>query len=107
MSVAIPCFAGLARNKGGFYAARRDAEQRQRAGRIKAMSGASLSLLCVVRSLSCLLSTAAFGEGRLSHILQDADYEAHCTELITTVLALTKTPVAPTMARILTEEALT
>ncbi len=63
-----------------------DLRAERSAGRIGDVRAEALLNLVVTQNISFFI-LAAFKRAATGHTLEDADYEAHCTELITTVLA--------------------
>jgi hypothetical protein len=84
---AIPYAQELARARGEFLRhLEEDLRAERNAGRIGDVRAEALLNLVVTQNISFFI-LAAFKRAATGHTLEDADYEAHCTELITTVLA--------------------
>ncbi|EKY02792.1 transcriptional regulator, TetR family [Porphyromonas catoniae F0037] len=84
---AIPYAQELSRARGEFLRhLEEDLRAERSAGRIGDVHAEALLNLVVTQNISFFI-LATFKRAATGHILQDADFEAHCTELVTTVLA--------------------
>ena len=84
---ALPYAQELAQARGIFLQhLEEDLQAERRAGRISDVGGEALLNLVITQNISFFI-LASFRRAATGHILEDADYEAHRTELITTVLA--------------------
>lgn len=84
---AIPYAQELAQARGIFLQhLEEDLQAERRVGRISDVRGEVLLNLVITQNISFFI-LASFRRAATGHILEDADYEAHRTELITTVLA--------------------